>query len=1044
MPSKMWALVVVCLLFILSSTKVSGQDEPVYDELSVFFQVQNIGSKEIPAVIRDQEVLLPIADIFDFLKIKTTLSAGMDSVSGFFLSPEAPYQIDRSRNLIIFHGKTFQLKNSDFVRTETNLYLLSKYFGEIFGLDCKFNIRTLAVDLTTKLELPVVREMKLEQMRQNISRLKGDVKVDTTLQRSRPAFHFGMADWSVISTQQLGLNTDTRFNLALGSVILGGEANVFLNYNTNEPFTEKQQYYYWRFVNNNRAFLRQTTMGKITTDATSSIYNPVVGIRLTNAPTTFRRSFGTYPLSDYTNPGWMVELYVNNVLVDYKKADASGFFEFQVPLVYGTTNIRLKFYGPWGEERSKEQSILVPFNFLPAGEFEYAISAGMIEDDKQSIYSRGQMYYGLSKAITVGAGVEYNSSVLTGPTIPFVTLATRPFSNMLLMGEFAYGVRAKGVLSLQLPKNRQIELNYIKYVPGQKAVNYNYIEERKAIFTLPFKSKSFFIYNRWTYDQIILPGTGYSTAEWLISGAALGFNTNLTNYAMFTSNNKPYIYSNLSFSFRLPAGITFMPQGQYEYSRNELISVRASLEKYVFKNGFLSFAYENNLKNRMQSAEFGFRYDFPFAQTGFTARRTNDQTTLTEMARGSIIVDKKSNYLGANNRVNVGKGGLVFAPFLDLNCNNKRDNGEPRAFGLNIRINGGTATKNDRDSTVRVMDLQPYTNYLVELDANTFDNVAWKIHNKTLSIVVDPNSFKLIEIPVQVVGEVSGMIMKDVNGNQEGLGRIIVNIYNPNSQLSGRTLSEQDGYYSYLGLGPGDYEVKIDSAQLKKLNLLSDPEKQTINIKSSVDGDVVEGIDFTLRSSKPKPKDTTRVAPPKPVEQEVTREEEQTYLQVAAFIDKKNANRAVKKLAATIHYPVEIFFEDGWYKVRFGPFTDKKEVDLCKNAIVASRIIPENLIKEVHQTKSVKVRLQAERSITQQTTVAVPQKEPVVPQMETVVPQKETVVPQKRPVGPQKEPAITENFGIVTFAEHAVSQSELAKGDNILKKTLFRPDSSIQ
>jgi hypothetical protein len=767
MPSKMLAVVVVCLFFFCRPFDSRGQDEPVYDELSVYFQVQNMGSKEIPAVIRDQEVLLPIADIFDFLKIKNTLSQGMDSVSGFFLSPEATYQIDRSRNLIVFQGKTFQLKKSDFVRTETNLYLLSKYFGMIFGLDCKFNIHTLAVDLTTKLELPAMREMKLEQIRQNISRLKGDVKVDTLIQRSRPAFHFGMADWSVISTQQLGLNTDTRLNLALGSVILGGEANMFLNYATNEPFTEKQQFYYWRFVNNERAFLRQTILGKITTDATSSIYNPVVGIRLTNTPTTFRRSFGTYPLSDYTNPNWMVELYVNNVLVDYKKADASGFYTFQVPLVYGNSNIRLKFYGPWGEERSKEQQIMVPFSFLPAGEFEYALNAGMIEDDRQSRFARGQMHYGLANAVTMGAGVEYNSSVITGTTIPFVTLATRPFSNLLLMGEYDYGVRAKGILSLQMPKNMQMELNYTKYKPGQKAVNYNYLEERKAIFTLPIRRKNFSIYNRMTYDQIVLPGTGYSTAEWLVSGASLGFTTNLTNYAMFTNNAKPYIYSNLSFSFRLPTGITFVPQGQYEYSRNELISLRGSLEKYVFKNGYVSVAYENNFKNRMQSAQLQFRYDFPFAQTGFTAQKTNDQTTLMEMARGSLIVDKKTNYVGANNRVNVGKGGLVFAPFLDLNCNNKRDSGEPRAFGLNIRINGGTATKNDKDSTVRVMDLEPYTNYLVELDANTFDNVAWKIHNKTLSIVVDPNSFKLIEIPVQVVGEVSGMVTKNTNGNQK-------------------------------------------------------------------------------------------------------------------------------------------------------------------------------------------------------------------------------------------------------------------------------------
>jgi cell division protein FtsN len=257
-----------------------------------------------------------------------------------------------------------------------------------------------------------------------------------------------------------------------------------------------------------------------------------------------------------------------------------------------------------------------------------------------------------------------------------------------------------------------------------------------------------------------------------------------------------------------------------------------------------------------------------------------------------------------------------------------------------------------------------------------------------------------------------------------------VNIYNPNSQLSGRTLSEQDGYYSYLGLAPGDYEVKIDSAQLKKLKLLSFPEKQSINIKKSLDGDVVEGIDFTLSSTAPKAKDTTHVTVPKPVEQVETHEIEQTFLQVGAFIDKKNANRAAKTLSATIHYPVEVFFEDGWYKVRFGPFTDKKDVELCKNAIVGSRMLAENLIKEVHQTKSEKVHLQADRSITQTTTVSKPENEPVIPQ-------KGPEVPRKVPAMPKFEPSIAENIGNVTFTEKPVTLNELSKGDNILKKHYY-------
>ncbi len=839
----------ILFLFLLPY-HLKAQDEPIYDEISVYLQVKDIGGMEVPAVIKDDVVYLPLKDIFDFLKFKTDMSQSMDSISGFLITTKESYILDYKNNKITFQGKTFQLKPGEMIRTETNLYLLSKYFGEVFGLNSKYSIRTLSVNMETKLELPAMREKRLEQMRQNINRITGEVKTDTTIKRSFPLFHFGMADWSVIGTQQIGQKEDTRINLALGSVIAGGEANFMLNYNTNEAFSEKQQYYYLRYVNNNRSWLRQTIFGKIGTDAISSIYNPVVGMRLTNTPTTYRRSFGTYNLSDYTTPNWTVELYVNNVLVDYKKADASGFFNFQVPLVYGNSQIRLKFYGPWGEERVKEQTLTIPFNFMPVKKLEYTLVAGMVEDSTNSILSRGSFNYGVSKSITVGAGVEYLSSVTSGPVMPFFTMSTRPLSNLILTGEYTYGVRAKGIMSFQFKNNMQMELNYTKYEPGQKAVNYNYLEERKAIFTLPIKANKFSLYNRMTYNQIIMPGTRYTTAEWLISGALFGVNTNLTNYAMFSEQSKPYTYSNLSFSLRLPGGYMVMPQTQFNYSQAQFISAKIGIEKYVFKNGFFSLSYENNFLSKVQMAQFGFRYDFPFAQTGFTVRQSNAETTLMEVARGSLIMDAKTRYFGANNRTSVGKGALVFAPFLDLNCNDKRDPGEPKEYNLSIRISGGKPFQDDKDSTIRVLDLESYTSYYVELDQNSFDNVAWKLRKKTMTVIVDPNQFKLIEVPIAVVGEVSGTVYKKGKGEAAGLGRIVVNFFDKNSKVVGKTLTEPDGYFSYLGLAPGKYYAQVDTSQLKRVNMSIDSAQLPFNIKQSRDGDIVEGIDFTLTSLK--------------------------------------------------------------------------------------------------------------------------------------------------------------------------------------------------
>jgi len=582
----------VCLFcFLLPAIPAQAQNENDYEEISILMNIQQLGTIEIPAIIRNQEIFLPVTDMFDVLKIKNTPSGRFDSVSGFFINQIASYFIDYPNSRIKYLGKVYELKPNDLVRTETNLYLRINYFGDIFGLECKFNFRSLTVNLTTQLELPVIKELRLEQIRNNMNRLKGKVKADTIIKRGYPVFHFGMTDWSVIGTQQIKGPADTMVNLGLGGIIAGGEANVFLNYSTSEPFTERQQQYLWRFANNDYHFLKQAIAGKINSQATSSIYAPVVGVQFTNTPTTYRLSFGTYTLADHTKPGWTVELYVNNALVNYTKADASGFFQFEVPMVYGNTEVKLRFYGPYGEETTSVKSISIPFNFLPAKEVEYTVSGGVVEDAAGSRFAKANLNYGLSRRLTIGGGIEYLSSVTSGNTMPFLNFSLRLASSLLITGEYTYGVRWKGIMSYRLRSNFQIDLNYIKYVPGQTAINFNYLEERKAILSYPVRGRNFSSYMRLTLDQIILPISQYTTAEFLLSGGFFGISTNFTTYALFSGSAKPTVYSNLSLGYRLPKGFTLTPQTQYDYNLNRFISVKCELEKRIFRNGSVNASF---------------------------------------------------------------------------------------------------------------------------------------------------------------------------------------------------------------------------------------------------------------------------------------------------------------------------------------------------------------------------------------------------------------------------------------------------------------------
>ncbi len=951
---KGYLIIFVYLLAFLHCQSSFGQDYPEYEEIALFLDVPSLGGTDMDVLIMGDEVYLPITDLLDFLMIRNIPSPGLDTISGFFINQEASYLIDRDKNQILYAGELFELKSGDLIRTETNLYLRGYYFGRIFGLDCEFDFRTMSVRVNTRLELPAIREMRLQALRKNMNRLVGEVEADTIIERSYPWFHFGMADWSANVTEQIDGQVDSRLSLGLGSIIAGGEATVVLNYNSFTPITEKQQYYLWRYVNNDNKAVRQVMAGKIATGATSSIYDPVVGAKITNTPTQFRRSFGTYTLTDRTEPNWIVELYVNNILVDYTTADPSGFFTFEVPLVYGNTQVRLKFYGPWGEERVREQNITIPFNFIPRKTFEYSVSAGMVEDNNQSKFSRANVFYGLSRSITIGTGAEYLSSVSSGEFMPFVNGSFRLASNLLLSGEYAPDVRSKGTLTYRLPSSLQFDLNYIYYTKGQKAINNNFREERKFSMSMPIRLNNFSVYNRFSINQLVLPTTNYTTSEWLISGALFGVSTNITSYGVFIGNTKPYFYSDISMTFRIPKNITLQPRAQYSYTNQKFLSAKLLAEKRVFKKGYLTASYEQNFRSNMYLLEFGLRYDFKFAQTSFASRNTDRSTTFIQYARGSIINDSQTNYVYTDNRSNVGKGGISIIPFIDKNANGTREPGEPKVYGLNLRASSGRIEYREKDTTIRIFGLEAYTDCFIEFDQSSFDNIAWRLKYPTMNIAVDPNLIKLVEIPINVVGEAAGIIKIEHNGIVRGLARIIVNFYNKDQKKVGRTLTEEDGFFSYLGLNPGNYDVRIDSAQLRKLGMLSIPDSINFDIAANLDGDYVDGLDFIVKYDTLKQKEEANIID-MIVHEEIVQDMESIsdnfVIEVDVFESETQADTLREQLSALLGKNVNLFPWDDHYKIQITGFATRGEVEESYSALKSKGINEIDLITFIGMLK---------------------------------------------------------------------------------------------
>lgn len=820
---------------------------PNFDQINVLVMVEKVGQFYLDIlVLENEQYLVNIEDLFRTLKIHCVTGQRGDSIGGTVGPDQRKYLIDFRRKTITVGSRVISTP-SMLIRENGFVFVESSLVADAFGLIMTFNPRSLAIILKSSFELPIVRLMRQERMRANLSRFTGEVHADTIAGRNYHLFRGGAVDWYAGSTQSWGKASDVRINLKAGAEILYGEAEVGLEYFSRQPLTNDQLRYLWRWVDNDRRLIRQALAGTIQTNHIAFFNSNLMGIVVRNTPTTVRKSSGYYSLQETTEPDWIVELYINDVLVDFTRSDASGQFVFKVPLVYGNTTLKLKFYGPLGEERTEERSLNLPYSFLPEKEVEYSLTGGVLRNTGNDLFGRADINYGLFRYLTIGAGAEYLSSLGSRSFLPFARITLQPYRKMIFNGEYVHNVRAGGTASLYFSKSLNMELEYQRYAKNQTAVPFKPLEERKAGLMIPFRIKTTSGYFRAGFYQQCFTGFDYIQAVGTLSYNIRQLSINSTNQISWSGTASAYPLSDLSLSYRFRHGFTSRLMAQYDFRTNAMMSMRGELEKRFLK-GIISAFYERNFFYNENSVNVSFRYDLPFTRANTSVSMNGSSLTTSLGAQGGFSTGSGKGYFYSSYNAQTGKGGVALYPFLDVNHNGIFDPGEKMVRLHALKIMGSKVLYREKDSVIRLPELNPFTRYMIEFSDNDLENVAWRFVRKKWSVLIDPNQFKRVDVPVIPVGEVSGMVYVERNGLLRGTGRLLVNIYNQGDTVPlTRVMTESDGYLYYLGLPPGDYTATVDASQLSRLGLTVSPPVVEFSIRTDENGDIVEGVDFILR-----------------------------------------------------------------------------------------------------------------------------------------------------------------------------------------------------
>ncbi len=820
---------------------------PKGEEITVGLTIARLGTYTIPAILVDDDVYLPVADLFRTVSIKADPSVDFHKVSGFFIEENKLYEVNIDQLRITLGQEIHALKRRDYIVSENNLYLRRALFGEVFAINCSFDFRALEVTLKTELELPAIRDMLREEARKNLGPESADFTADTTFRLQHLLFDGGVLDWS-INANELPTPNLQSYSFNFGGQLLYGETNALITGGYNNSPRAASTVARWRFVDPENPIFKQIILGNNYAFPSAISLPSARGFYVTNTPVTNRRAFGTYTISDITQPNWIVELYLNSRLIDFTRTDASGYYHFAVPIVYGATSVKLKFYGLYGEERTEEKQIQIPYTFLPAGTIEYSVLGGQLLDPYNRFVSGIGLNAGISYGISIGGGIYYLPDSLQRPWSPYASASVRLTDQLLFRALYAMDFQYSGTLSFSSGP-LSMEASYNRYSPIQHFVHTDILEDRKLSLSLPFHIFSYGVL-RLSALESISPTSDNITIESGLSASLWGLPFGYTLSGSFLGPVPTIRYGALTSGINLLVRGFFetliRPSAEFDHTSNRFSTAGISIDK-TFGRFYAGASYQRGLADNSNTIRIDARLDLNFAQFGTTYNSSPLSQSISSSARGTLAYDAGSHVFIPDSRTLMGRGGLTIRPFLDRNDDGIRNDGEPLLKNLDVHIANGRILQSEDEPIIRVVDLEPYKVFLLKTSGLAFESLSWRPSFETAKVTMEANRFKTIDIPVFIAGEASGRVDRIAsNGNKAGLEDVGIVFLRDDGKKSDSIQTMTGGEFDYFGLRPGKYHARVDGRTLRRLGLESDPESIPFEIRPVEAGDIVEKLNFRL------------------------------------------------------------------------------------------------------------------------------------------------------------------------------------------------------
>jgi len=830
----------------VKSAHAQSENDPNEYILEVLLLPQWRISEAIFAYELNGKYYLPIDELSDGFEFFSETDPSAQFSQGFASTQKNSFTIDGNRDELVIKGERSVLAEdailqSDFLATD-DLYVQLEVINSIWPVNMRIELSTLTVFADTEEELSFMRDRERKEKQKVAAARKETRERDQKKlpRRDNDYLWLGKPVVDLQTNYKYDADTDkiTGSNIITGIQQLGKmHAEFSANLRAQDGNIQKPSSVRLKFSRRSAGEeylwlpgLRKFEAGDVTLRQRDLIANSSTGrgVVISNDNQDRGTEFDRITVEGVGPPGWEIELYNNNELIDFSEVPDDGLFFFEdVILGYGNNEIRILFFGPQGQVKEEVRSYAAGGGMLKPNEFKY--TAGLLDSERQFILldnnprttPRGVAKsvgaaYGLNKAVTVFGNYSETPTIEGDRT--YLTAGASLSTPVGLVEAEAYN-QARG--------GNAFGLDYIAKFLGFRfnfnASFFNDFESEEAGFGSNKKKTEFDSQLSRSVKFFSVPiglrfnalrtrrETGETTTDIDATQTITHSGIRLSHSARTSLVGDNHSRTSGSLTSTVREG-PWQFRGGLNYSLfpdSKFVSTNGQV-RYKTKNDFQSaLSVSHNFDSSVYRVSGQLGYDFKkflgTFESSFQRGRGWDFVVRTTTSLNPYTDNDRYTFTSASKRQSSPVRAQVF---LDRDADGELDEGEEPLQNAKLSFGGGRS-KDTTDENGYVIADVPFDKLInISLDSGSLEDPYFVSGYEGFSTV--PIRGKMIDavFPVIETGSIEGMAYRQ--SSNRFVPGLVIELVNQNGEVVQTVETGFDGFYVYEFVPPGTYFIRAE------------------------------------------------------------------------------------------------------------------------------------------------------------------------------------------------------------------------------------------